>query len=181
MLCDFAHRKLAKVPHFSSDALRMDLILRRHGGAADEGRFSASARLALPGRDIHATAAHADLYTAIVKLVGRLVRLSRKRKVRRARAFKSHRRSARGQRRAMPREGPARWKDSPEVWDEPDAFIPVLDAPATHRDQAPRSTSPRTIGLIERSSSSNPAHGISFLHLEQLAACSRAPADASGI
>jgi nucleotide-binding universal stress UspA family protein/ribosome-associated translation inhibitor RaiA len=73
----FADRNLAKAPRLSDEALRMDLVIRRHGGAAEDGRFSASARLPLPGRDIHATAVHADLYTAMVKLVDRLVRRAR--------------------------------------------------------------------------------------------------------
>ena len=81
-LRDFAQKKLAKVPRFASDVLAADIVLRRHHGTADGKRFSASARLALAGRDIHATAAHADLYTAIVKLVARLARRSRKRKTR---------------------------------------------------------------------------------------------------
>jgi len=81
-LRDFALKKLAKVPRFSSDVLAADIVLRRHHGTADGRRFSASARLALPGRDIHAAATHADLYTAIVKLVARLARRSRKRKTR---------------------------------------------------------------------------------------------------
>lgn len=81
-LRDFAQEKLAKVPRFAGDVLAADLVLRRHHGTADGKRFSASARLALAGHDIHATAAHADLYTAIVKLVTRLARRSRKRKTR---------------------------------------------------------------------------------------------------
>src|SRR6187401_2960413 len=81
-LRDFALKKLAKVPRFARDVLAADIVLRRHHGTADGKRFSASARLALAGRDIHATAAHADLYTAIVKLVARLARRSRKRKAR---------------------------------------------------------------------------------------------------
>jgi len=81
-LRDFVHKKLAKVPRFASDVLATDVVLRRHHGTADGKRFSASARLALAGHDIHAIATHADLYTAIVKLVGRLSRRSRKRKTR---------------------------------------------------------------------------------------------------
>jgi len=81
-LREFAHGKFAKVRRFSSDALRMDLILRRRGGIALDGRFSATARVALPGRDIHATASHDDLYTAIVMLVRRISGLSRRRKTR---------------------------------------------------------------------------------------------------
>lgn len=86
-LRSFVHRKLAKVPRFASDVLAADIVLRRHHGTTDGKRFSASARLALAGRDIHASASHPDLYTAIVKLVARLARRSRKRKTRLA---KSH-------------------------------------------------------------------------------------------
>lgn len=88
-LCDFVHRKFAKIPRFASDVLATDIVLRRHHGIAEGERFSASARLALPGRDIHATATHGDLYTAVVKLVARLTRRSRKRKTRLAKANKS--------------------------------------------------------------------------------------------
>ena len=58
-LSDFVHKKLAKVPRFASDVLATDIVLRRHHGTADGKRFSASARIALAGRDIHATATHA--------------------------------------------------------------------------------------------------------------------------
>lgn len=79
-LSAFVHQKIAKVPRFANDVLASDIVLRRHHGTADGKRFSASARVALAGNDIHATATHADLYTAIVKLVARLARRSRKRK-----------------------------------------------------------------------------------------------------
>ncbi len=81
-LCEFAHMKLRKVLRFAPDALATDLVLRRHHGTAGGNRFSASARLAVAGPDIHATAADGDLYTAIVKLVARLTRHARKRKTR---------------------------------------------------------------------------------------------------
>lgn len=81
-LCDFVRAKFAKVPRFAGDVLAADVVLRRHHGAAEGKRFSASARLALAGRDIHATATHADLYSAIVNLVARLARRLRKRKTR---------------------------------------------------------------------------------------------------
>jgi Sigma 54 modulation protein / S30EA ribosomal protein len=61
-------------------------VLRRHNGA--QTRFSASARLALPGQDVHGHAVHANLYVAIGKLVRKLGRLLRKRKTRLAKAFK---------------------------------------------------------------------------------------------
>jgi putative sigma-54 modulation protein len=91
-LCDFVHTKLAKVPRFASDVIATDIVLRRHHGTAGGKRFSASARLAVAGLDIHATAMHADLYTAIVKLVARLARRSRKRKTRLAKAHDTRRR-----------------------------------------------------------------------------------------
>jgi putative sigma-54 modulation protein len=81
-LYDFAREKVSKIPRIAGDAQAATVVLRRHHGTSGSRRFSASARLAVTGRDIHATAAHADLYTAIVKLVGRLARLSRKRKTR---------------------------------------------------------------------------------------------------
>lgn len=82
---EFARGKLAKVPRFARDVQAADLVLRRHHGTSKGRQFSASARLAVAGRDIHATATHANLYAAIVKLVGLLARRSRKRKTRLAR------------------------------------------------------------------------------------------------
>jgi ribosome-associated translation inhibitor RaiA len=81
--------KFAKVPRFVSDVLGADIVLRRHYGTANGRQFSASARLALPGQDIYATATHADLYTAVVKLVATLARLSRKRSTRLRRLTRS--------------------------------------------------------------------------------------------
>jgi putative sigma-54 modulation protein len=178
-LRDFAYSKLAKVPRFSSDALRMDLVLRRHGGASEEGRFSASARVALPGRDIHASAAHADLYSAIVKLVDRLARHSRKRKTRRARVSRTLRGSARW-------NGPGTLPDAldsgAEFSESLDGFAAArssLEAASPYRGLSrPGNTSRKTVGLVERSSSSNPAHGVALNHLKRLAASSRARASA---
>ena len=76
----FAREKISSVSRFANDALAADVVLRRHGGAKE--RFSASARLALPGRDIHGRAVASNLYAAIGKLVAKLARLSRKRKTR---------------------------------------------------------------------------------------------------
>ena len=74
---DFAReRQPAKISGFSKSALRMDLVLRCHRGAEGDARFSVSGRLPLPGRDIRATAVHADLYTAIVQMFESLVRRS---------------------------------------------------------------------------------------------------------
>jgi ribosomal subunit interface protein len=81
----FARKKITALRRFANDALAADVVVRRHAGAKD--RFSASARLALPGRDIHAHAVASDLYAAIGKLVGKLARRSRKRKTRLAKTF----------------------------------------------------------------------------------------------
>jgi len=84
-LSRFVSKKVAGLTRVANDALVAEVILRRHNGAAT--RFSASARLALPGRDIHGRAVDTDLYTAIGKLVSKLARLSRKRKTRLAKTF----------------------------------------------------------------------------------------------
>jgi len=81
----FAREKISSVCRFANDALAADVVLRRHGGAKQ--RFSASARLALPGRDIHGRAVAGNLYAAIGKLVAKLARLARKRKTRLAKTF----------------------------------------------------------------------------------------------
>lgn len=81
----FTRKKIAPITRFANDALGAEIVLRRHGGAAT--RFSASARIALPGRDIHGRAVHGNLYVAIGKLVAKLARRARKRKTRLAKSF----------------------------------------------------------------------------------------------
>jgi putative sigma-54 modulation protein len=81
----FARKKISSVCRFANDALAAEIVLRRHAGAKE--RFSASARLALPGRDIHGRGVDTNLYVAIGKLVTKLARLSRKRKTRLAKRF----------------------------------------------------------------------------------------------
>lgn len=58
-LRDFVSTKFAKVRRFASDAVAADIVLRRHHGTASGKRFSASARLAVPGSATHSTATHA--------------------------------------------------------------------------------------------------------------------------
>ena len=79
-LRQFVRKKIAPVTRFAHDALAADIVLRRHGGATT--RFSATARLSLPGRDVHGSAVHADAYVAIGRLGAKLARLLRKRKPR---------------------------------------------------------------------------------------------------
>ena len=82
----FVRKKVGPISRFANDVLAAEIVLRRHGGAS--ARFSASARLALPGRDVHGRAVAADLYRAIGRLVRKLARLSRKRKTRLAKTFR---------------------------------------------------------------------------------------------
>jgi putative sigma-54 modulation protein len=79
--------KLAPVSRFANDAIAAEIVLRRRGGA--QTRFSASARLALPGQDVHGHATDVNLYAAIGKLVSKLGRLLRKRKTRHAKALRA--------------------------------------------------------------------------------------------
>ena len=60
-LSEFVRGKFAKVPRFASDVLASDVVLRRHHGTSDGKLFSASARLAVAGRGIHASALHGDI------------------------------------------------------------------------------------------------------------------------
>lgn len=84
----FANKKISAIGNVAQQALCAEVVLRRHSGA--ETRYSASARLALPGRDIHGRAIHPNLYVAIGKLVLKLRRLVRKRKTRLARYVNKH-------------------------------------------------------------------------------------------
>jgi putative sigma-54 modulation protein len=101
-LSQFVCDKVARLHRFASDALGADVVLRRHHGTVGGKRFSASARLALPGRDLHATATHADLYDAVTGLTRKLARQSRKRETRRV-STSRRRRSPRGTRRVYAR------------------------------------------------------------------------------
>ena len=76
----FTEKKIARLSRFADDILSAEVVLREKSGA--NGLFSVSARLALPGRDVHGNAVHENFYAAINQLVARLARLSRKRKTR---------------------------------------------------------------------------------------------------
>ena len=86
-LRNFVAKKIAAVTRIAGDIISADVVLRRRSG--HKVRFSASARLALPGRDIHGQATCLNLYTAIGRLAATLARRARKRKARRARVFKN--------------------------------------------------------------------------------------------
>jgi putative sigma-54 modulation protein len=74
--------KIGPLGRIGRDVVKADVVLRLHHGTASGKSFSASARLAVPGGDIHASATHANLYTAITELEVRLARRLRKRKTR---------------------------------------------------------------------------------------------------
>src|SRR3954464_15775354 len=77
---EFLRIKISALARFAGDILSAEVVLRGPSGAAHQ--FSVSARLALPGRDVHGHATHSNLHGAVNRLVARLGRLSRKRKTR---------------------------------------------------------------------------------------------------
>lgn len=79
-LQEFIQKKISRLSRFAGDIVSVEVVLREKAGA--DGLFSVSARLALPGRDVHGNAVHENFYAAINQLVSRLARLSRKRKAR---------------------------------------------------------------------------------------------------
>ena len=66
----FIEKKISRVSRFAGDILSAEVVLREKSGR--NGLFSVSARLALPGRDVHANAVHVNFYAAINQLVARL-------------------------------------------------------------------------------------------------------------
>ena len=63
----FIEKKISRLPRFAGDILSAEVVLREKSGA--NGLFSVSARLALPGRDVHGNAVHKNFYAAINQLV----------------------------------------------------------------------------------------------------------------
>jgi ribosomal subunit interface protein len=84
-LHDFVLTKIAAVTRVARDILSAEIVVRRRSGRAHG--FCASARLALPGRDIYGKAKSADPYNAVGKLIKKLARLARKRKTRLGKTF----------------------------------------------------------------------------------------------
>jgi ribosomal subunit interface protein len=80
---------MSGLSRFAGDILAGEIILRGKAGRL----FSISARLAVPGRDIHGKAVHENLYTAIDQLVAKLARSARKRKTRLTRKFSARSRA----------------------------------------------------------------------------------------
>lgn len=74
--------KIGPLARIAGDALRADVVLRLHHDKVEGRKYTASARLTLPGRDVHASATDTNLYKAISALESRLARRLRKRKTR---------------------------------------------------------------------------------------------------
>ena len=94
-LCEFVRNKIGAVSRFAHDILSIEIVLRRNPNPGNE-RFAVSARLALPGRDVHGRASTPDLYTAVGMAAARLSRRLRKRKTRLSRTFSIHAEPRRG-------------------------------------------------------------------------------------
>lgn len=77
-ICEFTTAMIGSLTRISADAISADVVIRSNHGIT----FTASARVALPGRDIHAMATEANLYAAIMELESRLARRLGKRKPR---------------------------------------------------------------------------------------------------
>ena len=85
-LREFIQIKISSLARFAGDIVAAEVVLRGESGAAH--LFSVTARLALPGRDVHGNASHSNPYGAVNQVVARLARLSRKRKTRLANLFR---------------------------------------------------------------------------------------------
>ncbi|MHA3775484.1 ribosome hibernation-promoting factor, HPF/YfiA family [Verrucomicrobiota bacterium sgz303538] len=85
-LSEFVRKKIGTVARFANDVLALEIVLRRNPNLGSE-RFSASARLTLPGRDIHSSASNPDLYVAVGIVAARLSRRLRKRKTRLSKTY----------------------------------------------------------------------------------------------
>lgn len=86
-LRQFVRRKIGPLNRFANDAISAEVVLRQD--APTSPHFSATARIALPGRDIHGHASGSNVYVAIGKLASKIARLSRKRKTRLAKSVYS--------------------------------------------------------------------------------------------
>ena len=74
--------KIAALAEISAHVQSADVILSQDKGINPTRRFTISARLAMPGKDIQASNTGADLYAVIDGLQSKLARRLRKRKTR---------------------------------------------------------------------------------------------------
>jgi len=78
----FAISKISRLESVAHDLQSAEITLAHDHGAGPEEKFSATVRLALPGKDVHATETRQDLYAAIDVVHDKLARQLRKRKTR---------------------------------------------------------------------------------------------------
>ncbi len=79
---NFTAEKLAALEEIACDVQSADVVLAHDVGVNRARRFTASVRLALPGKDVHASDTGPDLYVAIGSVQRKLARRLRKRKAR---------------------------------------------------------------------------------------------------
>lgn len=132
-LCEFVRKKIGAVARFANDVLAVEIVLRRNPSHGSE-RFSVSARIALPGHDIHSHAAAPDIYVAVGLAAAKLARRLRKRKTRLSKTYSvrsENRRAISGaeQRTATP---PRRATPEDHEW------IPAVTQESGDRTKKPR-------------------------------------------
>jgi len=80
---EFAISKISRLESLADDIQSAEITLTHGQGINPEKEFSVTVRLALPGKDVHATETQVDLYAAIDAVRDKLARQLRKRKTRR--------------------------------------------------------------------------------------------------
>jgi putative sigma-54 modulation protein len=78
----FTEEKLTALEHICPDMQSADVILAQNASVNPAKRFTITVRLAVPGKDIHASETAGDLYAAIDVVQNKLARRLRKRKTR---------------------------------------------------------------------------------------------------
>jgi putative sigma-54 modulation protein len=78
----FAEEKLTALEHICPDVQSADVILAQDGNVSPRKRFTVTVRVAVPGKDVHASETAGDLYAAIDGVQSKLARRLRKRKTR---------------------------------------------------------------------------------------------------
>ena len=91
----FASEKLAHLDAITDSISSAQVTLSRDNAAEPSRRFTAKVRLAVPGKDVHASESSEDLYSALDQVQSKLARQLRKRKTRLTDAVLRHGQRAR--------------------------------------------------------------------------------------
>jgi putative sigma-54 modulation protein len=78
----YAASKVLHLEELASDIVAAHVVLIHDENAKPADRYAVKVHLAIPGPDIHAEEAHADLYAALDLVTDKLARQLRKRKTR---------------------------------------------------------------------------------------------------